>query len=223
MRGRLAARRALGRGPLRWWLVWGPVRSGTTLMADLIARHARWEVSDWGLALALSPPQSPYPDSYDPVVPRRALLAEVMASCRKNGRGSLDLVYKQANLRQTELDHLISVVGEPERRILCLREPAGFMSSAVKKFPDVPLDNLREINYIQTLAEHDRIGGEVFLYHPGVTGADYAAFLAPLEVPPEVQASVRFTGSEASELTTPGMWEAYERLLGKSANVRPLA
>lgn len=216
---RAEAARAVRRPGLRWWLVWGPVRSGTTLMADLVAEHARWEISDWGLAAALTAPQSPYPASYDPARARRAVLAEALASCRRPHGGVVDLVYKQANLREPELEALTSVLGPPERSIFCLREPAAFMRSATRKFPDVDLDNLRRYNYVGTLAELERLGGEVFLYHPEVTGAEYAAFLEPLPISAAAQASVRYTGSAAPDLVTDEMKEAYERVVGRAANL----
>src|SRR5580692_604390 len=121
---RLQARRAVQRGGLRWWLVYGPVRSGTTLMADFASRHARWEVSDWGLHAALTEPLSQPPPGYDVRRPRRALLAEVLAASGTGCRGPLDLVYKQANLRVKEYDTLVDLIGPPERTIYCLRDPA---------------------------------------------------------------------------------------------------
>lgn len=218
MRRRLEARRALRRGGLRWWLVWGPVRSGTTLMTDLVAEHARWVVSDWGLAAGLTPPQSQVPDSFDARRPQRAMLAEVLASCRTDSSGPLDLVYKQANVRVSEAATLSALLGPPERTIFCLRDPAGFMRSAVRKFPDIPLDNLQHINYLGTIKEHQFIGGEVFLYHPEVTGADYAEFLRPLVLGREACESVRYTGSASPELATPDMWEAFHQLSAVAVN-----
>jgi hypothetical protein len=215
---RWQARSAVRKGALRWWLVYGPVRSGTTLMGNLAAAYARWDVSDWGLHAALTPPLSETPAVYDAARPRRALLAEVLASCTTGHRGPLDLVYKQANLRQPELEALVDLIGPPERRLFCLRDPAGFMQSATRKFPDIDLDNLRDINYIGTLEEHARIGGEVFLYHPGVTGEDYARVLRPLLLTPEQLASVNYTGSSAPELTTEPMWEHFRRLASVAVN-----
>jgi hypothetical protein len=215
---RRQAKRAVGRGRLRWWLVYGPVRSGTTLMADFASGHSRWEVSDWGLHAALTEPLSQPPAGYDPRRPRRALLAEVLAACGTGHSGRLDLVYKQANLRAKEHDILVDLIGPPERRIYCLRDPASFMGSAVRKFPDIDLDNLREINYIGTSQEHARIGGEVFLYHPAVTGDDYADFLRPLTISAEQRASVQYSGSAAPELTTDPMWAEYHRLVELATN-----
>lgn len=221
MRDRLRAQLDVRRGHLRWWLVYGPVRSGTTLMADLASPSSRYLVSDMGLHAALTPPLGPLPHGYDVRRPRRALLAEVLSACRTGGTGPLDLVYKQANIRQPELQALTSVLGPPERSILCLRDPAGFMSSAVKKFPDVPVDELQEFNYLGTLDAWEELGGEVFLYHPEVTGEDYARFLAPLPLTPEQVARVRYTGTEAPELTTPRMWERFREVAEHAVNSVP--
>lgn len=187
-------------------------------MADLVAEHARWEASDWGLAAPLTAPQSVTPATYDVRRPQRALLGEVLASCGTGNRGPVDLVYKQANLRQGEFETLVALLGPPERTVFCLRDPAGFMRSAVKKFPDVALENLQEFNFVGTIQEHERIGGEVFLYHPGVTGEDYAAFLQPLVLSPSARESVRYTGASAPDLTTDRMWEHFHRLAALAAN-----
>lgn len=187
-------------------------------MADLVAGQARWAVSDWGLARALTPPQSATPAGYDRDVPRRALLTEVLAAATTGRRGPLDLVYKQANLRADEHAALVELLGPPERTIFCLRDPAGFARSAVRKFPDVPVEHLLHENYIGTIEEHARLGGEVFLYHPDVTGEDYAAFLRPLGLTEAQRSTVRYSGSEAPELTTPAMWEAFHRLAGHAVN-----
>lgn len=212
---------ALRRGPLRWWLVYGPVRSGTTLAADLVAAHSRWVVSDWGLHAALTEPLRATPARYDAVRPQRALLAEVLAVCDTGKRGTLDLVLKQANLRQPEYDALVRVMGEPERKIFCLRDPAGFMASAVRKFPDAGLQNLQESNYLGTIDEWSRIGGEVFVYHPKVTGEDYAQFLRPLQLSEAAKASVRFSGSAAPELATEQMWSRFHELAVQARNALP--
>lgn len=215
---RLRASRALRR-PLRWWLVWGPVRSGTTLMGNLAASHARWAVSDWGLHSALTPPHvDPMPPSYDVNRPRRALLAEVLASCETGNPGPLDLVYKQANLPDDEHAALLELLGPPERSVFCLRDPAGFMRSAARKFSHLSHQELQEGNYLASIERYERLGGEVFLYHPDVSGADYASFLAPLAMSAEQVDSVRYTGSASPELTTPAMWAAFEAMKGKAVN-----
>lgn len=210
--------RALRRGRLRWWLVYGPVRSGTTLMTNLIAPHCRWVVSDWGLRHVLGGPLSNPPATYDSRSWERSFLAEVLASCRTGHGGPLDMVFKQANLRLPEYESLVTLLGPPERSIFCLRDPAGFMRSARQKFPDHSLEHLQEFNYLGTGEEHAHIGGEVFLYHPDVTGDDYAAFLQPLSVSVAERDQVRYTGSGAPELTTDEMWQMYERLLAVAVN-----
>jgi hypothetical protein len=218
VRRRLRAARALRRGGLRWWLVYGPVRSGTTLMTDLVGPHARYVVSDWGLRNVLAGPLSDRRKQFDPSRYQRAFLADVLAACDRDRRGTLDLVFKQANLRLPEYEVLVEHFGPPERRIFCLRDPAGFMRSATTKFPDYSLEHLREFNYIGTAQEHARIGGDVFLYHPQVTGNDYAEFIRPLTISAAQRDAIRYTGSEADELVTEQMRQEFERLVPLAAN-----
>jgi hypothetical protein len=187
-------------------------------MGNLIADHARWQVSDWGLHAALAGPLGVRRRGYDDVPPRRALLAEVLDACETGNKGPVDLVYKQANIRLPEVEALESVIGPAERRIFCHRDPAAFMRSATKMFKDTDLDELRVNNYIGTIDEHARVGGDVFLYHPDVTGDDYAKFLRPLAISDVAKATVRYAGSSADELTTPAMWDAYERLAAVAIN-----
>jgi hypothetical protein len=223
VRSRRRVRTALRRG-LRWWLVFGPVRSGSTLMADLVGDSARWRVSDWGLHAVLDGPLGAVPPRFDRRRFRTMVLREVLAAAGTGHSGPLDLVLKQANLQSAQYDALVEVLGEPQRRIFCLRDPAGFMASAVRKFPDVPIEDLQAGNYLASVAEHGRIGGDVFVYHPAVSPAEYVDFLRPLPVHPARQSAIRHTGGAAPELATAAMWEAYQRLLPLAANrdrVRP--
>jgi hypothetical protein len=218
MRRRMRAWRMLRRGQLRWWLVYGSVRSGTTLMTDLIAPHARYVVSDWGLRHVLGGPLSNPPSRFDPARYQRAFLAEVLAACDRNRNGTIDLVFKQANLRMPEYEVLVAHFGLPERQIFCLRDPGGYMRSATTKFPDYSLEHLREFNYVGTAQEHDRIGGDVFLYHPQVTGDHYAEFIRPLPLSPAQRDSIRYTGSAAEELVNDEMRAEFRRLLPLAVN-----
>jgi hypothetical protein len=208
---------------LRWWLVYGPVRSGTTLMTDLLAPHARYVVSDWGLRNVLAGPLSDQRGRFDPAHYRQAFLADVLAACDRGRRGSIDLVFKQANLRVPEYEVLVEHFGPPERQIFCLRDPGGFMRSATTKFPDHSLEHLREFNYIGTAREHTLIGGDVFLYHPQVTGDEYADFVRPLPLSDDQRASIRYRGSAADDLVTEQMRQEFQRLLPLAANAQTVA
>lgn len=215
MRPRRFARRT--RGPLRWWLVYGPVRSGTTLAADLIGHHSKRTLSDWGLHAVLDGPLGDVPRSFDLRAMRRAVLEAAMDSVDHHPRRALDLVYKQANLRPAEASALTEALGPPERTIFCLRDPAGFMASALRKFPDVDRRNLQEINYLGTIEAHATIGGEVFVYHPGISAQEYESLLAPLGARP-LGEDVVFRGRSDPDSTTLAMWDAYERLAANAVN-----
>lgn len=199
------------RRQLDWWLVYGPVRSGTSYMMHLIGQHARLRVGDWGLRHALGlPPELPHV-AFDRDRARADVSRNVLTTAPAGGGRAIDLVYKSTQLRPDELDALVEMWGTPSRMICCLRDPSGYLASAVRKFPDVDVDAFRR-EYLADIATYEVLGGDLFVYGPQCTTQAYRRFLAPLEVPDDPALAFTYRGETADELVTPEMVEAFERL-----------
>lgn len=199
---------------LRWWLVYGPVRTGTSLMLRTVASRSRLYVSDWclGNMLQLSA-------DYDYVrFDRARALTDISRNVLRNayagGGRQLDLAFKQANLRAHEYESLVRMWGEPERVIFCFREPAGYIASAMKKFPAVTVGGLQNI-YVAAMKTFGSVGGEAFEYHEGLVGDDYRRFLPSLRLR-EGAVKFRYKGVRLEEYTTEAMWEAYSQMAGRA-------
>lgn len=208
---RLARWRLARRRRLRWWLVYGPVRSGTSFMMRAIGANARLRVGDWGLRHGLGlPPDLPHV-RFDRDRARADVSRNVLTNAPSGGGRALDLVYKSAQLRPDELDALVEMWGPPARTIFCVREPAGYLASAVRKFPDVDVQAFRD-EYLADLATYEVLGGDLFVYRPDLDTDDYRRFLVPLELPDDPDLRFTYRGSRADELVTPEMVAAFERV-----------
>lgn len=196
--------------PFRWWLIYGSGRSGTSYIGRWAARGAGREVSDWGLGAVVAPLEKTAGIDKDRF--RRDLRANVLANARPvkllPGGKSLDLAYKQAGLSRAEYLQLEKMFGPPERTIFCLRDPDGYMASAVKKFGENLVDSLRA-TYRRIFSEYRAIGGDVIHYGPHLITKIVAEFLAPLPVRDEIGAFV-YRGEERPDLVTPQMRIDYE-------------
>lgn len=196
---------------LRWWMIYGPARCGTTLLFRMLAANAQIQISDWGLGPVLEGP----PEQSRIRIDRPRLWADVCANAIDNARrgegSALDVAYKSAEMRLPEYTALRHVWGEPERRILCFREPSSYIASAVEKFPERSLEELQK-SYIDSLQTYREIGGDAFEYHPGLSNADYAALISPLEAPDDARNAFRYTGKAAPDMVTEAMHAAYIEL-----------
>lgn len=209
-RWRLARRR-----DLRWWLVYGPVRSGTTFMMNAIGANARLRIGDWGLRHGLGlPPDLPH-IRFDRDRARADFSRNVLANAPAGGGDAIDLVYKSAQLRPDELEAVTELWGPPQRMIFCVREPSGYLASAVKKFPGVDIQAFRD-EYVADIAAYEAIGGDAFTYHPGLTTEDYRRFLRPLVLPAGPDHEFTYRGETADHLVTPEMVAAFERVSRRS-------
>jgi len=198
---------------LKWWLVYGPVRTGTSLMLRTIASRSRLYVSDWclGNMLQLSA-------DYDYVrFDRARALNDISRNLLNNayagGGQTLDLAFKQANFRAYEYEPLTRMWGAPERVIFCFREPGGYIASAIKKFPAVSIDGLQKM-YVAAMKTFETVGGDSFEYHDGLTGDDYRRFMPSLDLH-DGAVKFRYGGERLEEHTTDAMWDAYNRLSGR--------
>lgn len=211
-------RRTLGQTErLRWWLVYGATRSGTSYMYDLIRQCARLHISDWGLGTILAATHHwqtfrSYVDHDYILFDWERLLRDLSANIVDNayaGTGDqLDLVYKQATLEPDEYPALVSMWGPPERSIMCLREPAGYMASAVRKFPMASVEGLQEA-YVKSLSAFWQAGGDLFEYKPDLTTEDYVGFLSPLRFEGLRLTPFVYRGEQHFENVSDAMWEAY--------------
>lgn len=192
--------------------MYGPVRSGTTLMGNLIAASARVRVSDWGIGPILLGPRG-VDIPYDLARHRRDVARNVLTTAPAGDGRQLDLVFKQANLRPEPYDALVATFGPPERVVFCLREPGAFLASALRKFPDTPVDRQIEHSYLGTIAAFERIGGDVFVHSPRRTRDDYAAFLHPLPVTEDLV--LEYHDRSREDLVTEEMRQAFEDLAGR--------
>lgn len=216
-RARVTRRVRARRRSLAWWLVYGPVRSGTTFMMQSIAASARLQVGDWGLRPALGlPPDLPH-IHFDRARARADVSRNVLRTATLGGGRALDLVFKCAQLRLDEHAALVEMWGVPERTIFCLREPSGYLASAVRKFPDVPIEAFR-VEYLRDLEVFGELGGDLFDYTPDLTTGDYRRFLAPL--PLATSARFAYRGATADDLVTSEMVVAYDAVRAAPASSR---
>lgn len=220
VRSRMARRRIKRKPTLRWWLVYGPPRAGTTYMHRIIKACSTLHVSDWGLAPALNPiPEwlrirSSQDFGYIRFDYER-FLKDISRNILENaypGNGAqIDLVYKQATLGPSEYETLIRMWGPPERAVFCIREPAGYIASARRKFIYDTVERLQEV-YVESIASYQHIGGDSFDYTPELAVSDYTSFLQPLNFKGKWLPPFQFKGEQEPENATEEMWSAYHQI-----------
>ncbi len=180
-------------------------------MMNAIGANARLRIGDWGLRHGLGlPPDLPHV-RFDRERARADFSRNVLANAPSGGGRAIDLVYKSAQLRPDELEALTALWGPPARTIFCVREPSGYMASAIRKFPDVDVQAFRD-EYVADIVAFAEIGGDPFVYHPDLTTEDYRRFLSPLAVPSGPEHEFTYRGDRADHLVTDDMVEAFERL-----------
>jgi hypothetical protein len=227
--GQRRIRNALGQqSELKWWLVHGPYRTGSSYMVRLIKTCARLYINDWGLAPILSPIPGWLEMKTDPArdfvtFDHERFLRDISNNILDNayaGDGDqLDLVYKQVVLHPHEYQALVKMWGPPERIIFCLREPAGFMASATKKFAQAVLEAVQK-GYIDAISYYTPIGGDIFEYTPELSVEDYVSFLKPLNLENKRLPPFRYRGERDQERTTEEMWSAYHKVRALAAEGR---
>jgi hypothetical protein len=205
---------------LRWWLVYGPPRSGTSYVMRLIKTCSRLYVSDWGLGMFLaripdwlqfrSHPVHDY-ITFDPDRLLQDISNNILDNAYAGDGDQLDLIYKQAGLRPKEIQTLSRMWGPPERVISCLREPAGYMASATKKFAQGSRERRQEV-YVQSINSYLEVGGEVLEYTSELDLSDYLAFLAPLDFQGKRLPPFEYRGEQDHESVSAEMWAAYHRI-----------
>lgn len=189
----------------KWWLIYGPPRTGTSYLSRLIAGRSRYLVSDWGLGNIVNGLGRVRELDLDRF--RSDLRANILASARRGGGQMIDMVFKQALMKPEELQEMTTLFGAPGRIIFCIREPAGFVASAVKKFPHFTAADL-ESRYIRMFSIYNEIGGDIIDYGPYLTTDGLEAFIAPLAAPRGME-PFAFKGEERFDLVTDAMRTAY--------------
>jgi len=198
---------------LHWWLVYGPARTGTTFMWRLILECSRLGVSDWGLVTLLNHfSTAPHYEQsrFDKARALEDISRNILDGAVKGSGSELDLVYKQSHLESGEYDTLRRMWGEPGRIIFCLRDPAGYMASAAKKYPEFSNAHLQE-RYMSQLLEYSKIGGDIFEYMQKLRLENYTSFLQPLNVA-DSERKFTFKGNYDHENATQDMWVAFHDL-----------
>lgn len=216
-----AIRSELGnKSQLSWWCVYGSTRSGTTYISRLAKSCAKLWTGDWRLGEFLVgieawrevralPAHEHIEFDYSRLL--RDVSRNIMDNAYSGDGSQIDFVYKQAALRPKEFKTLVAMWGPPERLIFCLREPAGFIASASKKFPRRTVENLQQ-HYVMCLNQYAQIGGDIVEYNPDLSLDDYIDFLQPLDFTKVELPSFRFKGEQEQENTTQEMWDAYHKI-----------
>ncbi len=211
---------------LRWWLVYGPPRSGTSYVMRLIKTCSRLYVSDWGLGMFLahipdwlqfsSHPLHDY-IAFDPDRLLHDISSNILDNAYAGDGDQLDLIYKQAGMRPRVIQTLGRMWGPPERVIFCLREPAGYMASAAKKFAQGSRDRWQSL-YLHSINSYPTVGGEVLEYTSELSLADYLRFLAPLNFEGKRLPPFEYRGEQDHESVSEEMWAAYHRIKERVAD-----
>lgn len=196
---------------LKWWLIYGPPRTGTSYLSRLISERSTYLVSDWGLGNIINRLDNVRDLNIEKF--KLDLIENILASARRGGGKVIDLCYKQATLLPAELDQLTTMFGAPQRKIFCVRDPAGFMASAVKKFPNFTSEDL-ENRYLRNLAVYEKIGGDIIEYGPKLSHGSLKEFVSPINLPNSTE-EFKFRGSERPDLVSDQMQEAYENFISK--------
>jgi len=101
--------------------------------------------------------------------------------------------------------------GPPARTIFCLREPTGYIASAINKFIYDSVERLQEV-YIDSINSYLQIGGDIFEYTPDLSVPDYISFLEPLSFKDKCLPPFQYKGEQDHEHVTDEMWSAYYRI-----------
>jgi hypothetical protein len=189
-------------------------------MMGLIRTCARLWVSDWGLGPILESSARwiafqalPIHDyiTFDGQRLLEDVAQNILGHAYAGGGQQLDLVYKEAALRPEEHETLARMWGPPERTIFCLREPAGYVASARKKFPKGTVSVL-QASYVRAMETCLAVGGDIFEYAPDRVTDDYIAFLTPLRLDRQRLTPFHYRGDRDEANTSEEMWAAYHKV-----------
>ena len=196
---------------LKWIYIYGPPRTGSTYLLRQIRKKSIHSVSDWGLGMILKP-FAGMPGGIDKDRFLCDLAKNLLDRSRKNEQGELDLVLKAANANFEEFEGYKQMFGFPQRIIFSVREPSGYMSSAIKKFPEEPVVFLQG-SYLKMLQLYPSIGGDIIDYNQNLRSQCYQKFLLPLEFSDNEIETFEYKGTPADHLVTDKMRNSYQKFL----------
>ena len=151
---------------VNWVLVYGPPRTGTSLLSRLLSYRSKFMIDDVGLHLIRKYPEAArwsselamryYENTYFNLCQSQRYLV-----LPKTISKPIDIVIKQASLQEKDYELLCNFLGSPREKYFCIREPSSYCSSHLKKF-DQP-NNVIE-DYERAIDAYDKIGGQIVDY-----------------------------------------------------------
>jgi len=201
----------------KWIFIYGPGRTGSTYLLRLVREVAKCSASDWGLGSILSPFIA-MPEGIDKKRFLRELGNNLLDSSKRNDEGQIDLVIKSACGNAAEFECYEKMFGPAERVIFTIREPSGYMASAVKKFPRHEINELQEA-YIKMMAVYGKIKGEILDYERNLKTSSYLDFLQPLNFDETTIEKFVFKGNKADHFVTQEMHSTYKMFLQENQNL----
>lgn len=172
-----------------WWLIYGPPRTGTTFMYQLVLQKSKLGISDWDLGditKAIKKHQEKTRDhknyiQLDHELIYQQLKRNILQTAYSGGGKQIKLTLKQAALTYENYLSLCAILGEPEKKIFCFRHPQPYLNSATKKFPQFDINNLKK-TYLRSMKSFSKIGGDRFEYRYEASIEDYLDFLYVLKL-----------------------------------------
>jgi hypothetical protein len=200
--------RIMHKRKIKWWLVYGIPRSGTSYVTRLIGNCSRMVINEIILLKAgLKPKLIPHMNTRD-------IKSKVLKMAQRGGGKQLDIVLKTPFLNVNKYNILVRILGEPQRKIFCVREPTAYFASAREKFPSLPARVLEKY-YIKRLNAYKEIKGDILLYGPDSGIEDYISFLQPLKIKKEYAETFLYKRHAISAQAPPNMLMAYQEFSKK--------
>lgn len=196
---------------MKWIYIYGPPRTGSTYLLRQIRKKSIHSVSDWGLGMILKP-FCEMPGGIDKDQFLKDLSKNLLCRSHKQEDAELDLVLKAANSNHEEFQCYMKMFGSPHRVIFTIREPSGYMNSAMKKFPEKTTQFLQD-SYLRMLQLYSSVGGEILNYSDKLNTEIYQDLLLPLKFTKEEIEPFEYKGRMANEAITQEMEKKYDDFL----------
>jgi hypothetical protein len=200
-------------GNIDWVLVYGPPRTGTSLLARLLSYQSKFLFVDVGLHFARKYPESANWDERLSLTYYEKIYFNLLVNAHegawfhyKSFSRPIDLVIKQAALRPADYHLLCHAFGLPSRKIFCIREPSSYYQSHKKKFnqPDNIVDD-----YLFSLKTYEEIGGEIIEYSSRLDLPTYENILFSKKV--NIPSSLNFNNHIKVETELESQYNEFKR------------